>query len=54
MGKGVIKKIIDFLFPMCPQGGHRLRIELVRNNKGHYYCWHKDCIIASFKDIEEK
>ena len=50
----MIKKIIDFLFPMCPQGGHRIRDGLVRDTKGNYYCWHRDCVVSHFKDVSQE
>jgi hypothetical protein len=47
----ILRNIIDFLFPYCPNGGHRQEGRLVTNVNGNRYCWHKDCISANFNDI---
>jgi len=41
----LLKKTIDFLWPMCPSGmDHRIRLCVVQNDQGHFYCWHQDCM----------
>lgn len=50
----MLRKILDFLWPLCPSGlPHRQRLEMVRNTKGHAFCWHKDCIQASMDDVAD-
>jgi len=46
------KRFIDWALPMCPNGGHRQRGELVKNINDNTFCWHSDCIKANFKDVE--
>ncbi len=40
-------------FPVCQSGNHRQVGQLVTNKNGNSYCWHKDCISANFKDVED-
>ena len=43
---------VDTFFPMCPRGlPHRARFGVVTNQLGNKYCWHGDCMKASFKEV---
>lgn len=46
-----LRDIFNFLFPYCPNGGHRQEGSLVTNVNGNKYCWHKDCIKNNFNNI---
>jgi hypothetical protein len=52
--KQIFTKVFDYMFPMCPNGGHRQRGRLVTNVYGNQYCWHGDCIKANFKECDVK
>lgn len=50
----MFKRLIDFLWPMCPSGiDHRIRVGLVTNINGHTFCWHRDCMAANNLDCRE-
>ena len=43
--------ILNFLFPMCHHGGHRMTGSYVKNQAGGMYCWHGDCMEASLVHV---
>lgn len=46
------KRLLAFLWPMCPTGQHRRRMGLVTNINGNQFCWHPDCIQANLADCK--
>ncbi len=47
----IFSKIINWVLPMCPNGGHRQQGDMVTNINGKSFCWHDECIKANIKDV---
>ena len=47
----MLKRLLNWCFPMCPSGkNHRVSVGVVTNFKGHKFCWHHDCMTANFAE----
>ncbi len=46
-----IIKIFNHIFPLCPNGGHRLKGKLHTNINDKKFCEHPDCIKANIIDL---
>ena len=49
--KKILYIIIEFIAPTCIRGGHRQCGDMVTNDNGNKYCWHKDCMKANMEDV---
>lgn len=49
----LIGRFVNWILPVCPNGGHMQRGSLVTNAKGNSFCWHPDCIRNNFEDVED-
>jgi hypothetical protein len=50
--KDLFRRLHDWLRPWCPNGGHRIKLDLVTNAYGHTYCFHSDCIRANNREVK--
>lgn len=51
--KRLLGRLVDWIAPMCPRGGHRQQGAMVTNIKGNSFCWHRDCMKANFDDVRD-